>query len=68
MENQAVEVVALRKRREVFACLRRVIVVEFDNDGALVCLEDVLIVREDEHTIVVSSATSVAMVNVRVSV
>jgi hypothetical protein len=36
VENQTVEVVALRERREVFACLRRVIVVEFDNDGALV--------------------------------
>jgi hypothetical protein len=38
VEYQAVEVVALRKRREVFACLGRVVVVEFDDNSALLCL------------------------------
>lgn len=64
VEDQAVEVVALRERREVFACLGRVVVVEFDDNGALVELVRVLIVQEYELTIVVSSAMSVAMVNV----
>lgn len=40
------------------------VVVEFDDNGALVELVRVLIVQEYELTIVVSSAMSVAMVNV----
>jgi hypothetical protein len=64
VEDQAVEVVALRERREVFACLGRMVVVEFDDDGALLWLIGLSVARADRPTIVVSSATSVAMVNV----
>jgi hypothetical protein len=35
MEYEAVEVVALGERGEVLACLWRMVVVEFDDDGAL---------------------------------
>ena len=40
------------------------VVVEFDDDGALVWLTGLSVARAGRHTIVVSSATSVAMVNV----
>ena len=64
VEDQAVEVVALRERGEVFACLGRMVVVEFDDDGALLWLTGLSVARAGRPTIVVSSATSVAMVNV----
>jgi hypothetical protein len=35
VEYEAVEVVALGEGREVLACLGRVVVVEFDDDGTL---------------------------------
>jgi hypothetical protein len=36
VEDEIIEVVALGEAREVLACLRRMIVVEFDYDSALV--------------------------------
>lgn len=39
MEYEAVEVVALRERREVLARLGRMVVVEFDDNSALRWLE-----------------------------
>ena len=40
------------------------VVVEFDDDGALLWLTGLSVAQAGRHTIVVSSATSVAMVNV----
>lgn len=65
MEYEAVEVVALGERREVLARLGRMVVVEFDNNRALWRLEVFFVGIREVHTIVVSSATSVAMTNVR---
>jgi hypothetical protein len=65
MEYEAVEVVALSEGREVLACLRRMVVVEFDNDSALYELVRAFTTKRDKHTIVVSSAMSVAILNVR---
>jgi hypothetical protein len=64
VEYEAVEVVALGEGREVLACLRRVVVVEFDDDGALGVLVISLTTVRLRRTIVVSSATSVAILKV----
>jgi hypothetical protein len=64
VEYEVVEVVALGERREVLACLRRMVVVEFDDDGALIILVLNFTIQNGERTMVVSSATSVVILNV----
>jgi hypothetical protein len=63
VKYEAVEVVTLSKSREVLACLRRVVVVQFDDNSTLLLLVGSRVLRERMLTIVVSSATSVAMVS-----
>jgi hypothetical protein len=63
VEHDAVEVVALGEGGEVLACLWRMVIVKFDDDGALSwSVRAICRCIREQHTIVVSSATSVAMV------
>jgi hypothetical protein len=62
VEDLVVEVVALRECREVLACLRGMVVVQFDDDDALSPVSPgCLSMATEVLTVVVSSAISVAM-------
>ena len=62
VEDLVVEVVALRKGGEVLARLRRMVVVEFNNDDSLLVVRPGTSIMGITLTVVVSIATSVAMV------
>jgi hypothetical protein len=68
VEYEVVEVVALGERREVLARLWRVVVVEFYHDGTLIVLVQAPTAHGGEHAMVVSRATSVVILNVRMCV
>lgn len=63
MENDAIVVSSLRESREVLTCLWRMVCVELDGYGALKSLSSVFEMEEVIFTIVVSSATFVAILN-----
>jgi hypothetical protein len=63
MKDQAIEVVTLGEGGEVLASLRRMVVIEFDDNSTLVSLVLSSNSNVQNLTIVVSSATSVAMVS-----
>lgn len=64
MKYEAVEVVTLGESREVLACLGRMVVVELDDNGTLFWSVRCSNMDMRQFTIVVSSATSVAMLYV----